>query len=187
MGWVKRHHQRLSEALRRFTRGDSGAAAVELAFVALPFFALLIGIFEIGMIFLIATTLENATDKAARQIRTGSLENQSETQAQFRTLICSQLTWLGNQCASNLLVEVQTYADFAAVTTTNPVTNKTLQAQSQLPFSMGGPGDIVLVQAYYPWTLMAPLLDGMTAQTSGGQTLITATTVFRNEPYPTTP
>ena len=52
---------------------------------------------------------------------------------------------------------------------------------------MGGPGDIVVVRAYYPWTLIAPLMDGMTAKTNSGQTLLSATATFRNEPYPTTP
>ncbi|QUD86750.1 TadE/TadG family type IV pilus assembly protein [Phenylobacterium montanum] len=175
--------------MRRFSRGERGAAAVEFALIALPFFALLMGIIEVGMIFLISTTLEDATNLAARQIRIGAMQSQAtpETASAFQAAICSHLTWLGSSCASNLEVDVRTFSQFQSVTLPNPIASGKLQPQSQLQFRMGGPGEIVLVRAYYPWNLIAPHIDGMTAQTSGGQTLITATATFRNEPYPSTP
>ncbi len=184
-----RQGRKLTRAVRRFARGQDGAAAVEFALVALPFFALLLGIIEIGMIYLISTTLEDATGNAARLIRTGSLQTQAttETASAFQAAICNKLSWLGSQCTSKLEVDVRTFAQFQSVSLPSPVANGKLQPQSQLQFTMGGPGDIVLVRAYYPWTLIAPALDGMTSQTSGGQLLITATATFRNEPYPTTP
>jgi hypothetical protein len=49
-------------------------------------------------------------------------------------------------------------------------------------FQMGGAGDIVLVRAYYPWTLIAPSLDGAIQSLSNGTKLISAATTFRNEP-----
>ena len=189
MGRTIRHSRKLTEPLRGFARGERGAAAVEFALIALPFFALLMGIVEVGMIFLISTTLEDATNTAARQIRLGAMQTQTtaETATAFQGAICNNLTWLGSSCTSNLEVDVRTFSQFQSVTLPNPISSGKLQPQSQLQFQMGGPGEIVLVRAYYPWNLIAPLIDGMTAQTSGGQTLITATATFRNEPYPTPP
>ena len=73
--------RRFISGLRRFARfaggfalGSRGAAAVEFALVSIPFLALTFGIIEIGLIYFVSTTLENATLQAAREIRTGQLQ-----------------------------------------------------------------------------------------------------------------
>ena len=166
-----------------FAEGRRGAAAVEFALVSIPFFALIFGIIEVGLIYFIAVALENATDGAAREIRTGQLQTQGgATAASFKTLICNQLGWLGSNCTSNLSVQVQTFSTFSTVTQTSPIVNGAIN-QNNLLFSLGGPGDIVLVQAFYQWTVLAPALDNLSTPLSGGKTLLTSTAVFRNEPY----
>jgi Flp pilus assembly protein TadG len=168
----------------RFAKGRRGAAAVEFALVSIPFFALLFGIIEVGLIYFVATTLEAATNEAAREIRTGQLQSQGTpvTSATFKTLICNQLSWLGSNCTSNLLVQVQTYSSFATITQPSPIVNGQVN-QNNMAFSMGGPGDIVLVQAFYQWTVLAPALDNIGTPLNGGKMLLTSTAVFRNEPY----
>ena len=52
----------------------------------------------------------------------------------------------------------------------------------QTTFDTGGPSQIVLVRAYYPWKLYVPLASGALDKT-GGKTLLTSITTFRNEPY----
>ena len=63
-----RHPFRPLAALRRFAKAQRGATAVEFAIVVVPFMILLFGTMELGMVFLVSTTLQNATDNAARQI-----------------------------------------------------------------------------------------------------------------------
>jgi Flp pilus assembly protein TadG len=168
----------------RFTRSRRGAAAVEFALVSIPFFALLFGIIEIGLIYFIATTLEAATNEAARQIRTGQLQSQGTpaTQASFKTLVCNQMSWLGSNCTANLAIQVQTFSSFQTITQPSPISNGQID-QTKLAFDMGGPGDIVLVQAFYQWTVLVPALDRIGTPLSGGKMLLTSTSVFRNEPY----
>jgi Flp pilus assembly protein TadG len=168
----------------RFAKGRRGAAAVEFALVSIPFFALLFGIIEVGLIYFVATTLEAATNEAAREIRTGQLQSQTGTvnATTFKTLICNQLTWLGSNCTSNLFVQVQTYSSFQTISQPSPIVNGQMN-QNTMTFSMGGPGDIVLVQAFYQWTVLAPALDNIGTPISGGKMLLTSTAVFRNEPY----
>jgi Flp pilus assembly protein TadG len=177
---------RLRRFAGRFVHGRRGAAAVEFALVSIPFFALLFGIVEVGLIYFVATTLEMATNEAAREIRTGQLQGQTtpETVAAFKTLICGQLSWLGSSCTSNLFVQVQTYSSFATITQPSPITSGALN-QNTMSFSLGGPGDIVLVQSFYQWTVLAPALDNIGTPISGGKMLLTSTSVFRNEPYGT--
>ena len=182
-------HLRMGRLAARFWRNDQAATAVEFALIALPFVMLLIGIVEIGMVFMVATALESATDVAARQIRIGALQTgtTTATAATFKTAVCNHMSWLAGPCASKLEVDVRTFTQFQTVALPNPVSSGSLLAQNQLTFSLGGPGSIVLVRTYYPWTLMAPLLDKMATQTSNGQIIISATTTFRNEPYPSSP
>jgi Flp pilus assembly protein TadG len=175
---------RLRRFVGRFARGRRGAAAVEFALVSIPFFALLFGIIEVGLIYFVATTLEAATNEAAREIRTGQLQGQAipETAAGFKTLICNQVAWLGANCTNNLFVQVQTFSSFQTITQPSPIQSGTIN-QNNLTFSLGGPGDIVMVQAFYQWTVLAPALDNIGTPISGGKMLLSSTSVFRNEPY----
>jgi Flp pilus assembly protein TadG len=174
---------RLRRFLGRFARGRRGAAAVEFALVSIPFFALMFGIIEVGLIYFVATTLEAATNDAARDIRTGSIQGQTvpETPAAFKTLVCNKVSWL-TSCSSNLFVQVQTFSSFNSITQPSPIQSGAIN-QNNLKFSLGGPGDIVMVQTFYEWTVLAPALDQIGTPISGGKMLLSSTSVFRNEPY----
>ena len=52
-------------------RRREGSTAVEFALVAFPFFILLFGILEIGLMLLVDALVETAASDAGRQIRTG--------------------------------------------------------------------------------------------------------------------
>ena len=174
---------RLRAGLSRFSRGRSGSTAVEFAMLAMPFLGLLFGIIELGMIYLISTTLDNATTDAARQIRTGSVQTSgSATANSFATLVCNEMSWLGSNCTANLSVDVRTFTTFSSTNVADPITSGTFNTGSLL-FQTGGPDDIVLVRTYYPWTLVVPFLDGSVARLSNNKTLIESSTTFRNEPY----
>ncbi len=63
-----------------------------MALIATPFFLLLFGIVELGMIFLVASSLENATAEAARTIRTGEMQTAGgATASTFKTRHLQQL------------------------------------------------------------------------------------------------
>jgi Flp pilus assembly protein TadG len=174
---------RFGGLLRRFRRARGGAAAVEMALVAMPFFMLLFGILELALIFLVSSSLENATAQAARTIRTGSFQNgATPTAAAFKTTICNDFGWLQSDCTSNLYVDVRTFANFTSIAAPQPVQNGVFNAAA-LTCNPGSPGDIVVVRAYYQWPLIAPLMSQALQQLNGGKTLITSTATFRNEPY----
>ena len=175
--------RRLRRLLRRLIRSENGAAAVEMALVATPFLMLLFGIVEIGMIFLISASLENGMDLAARTVRTGQFQTGgTATAAAFKTAICNSFGWFQADCITNLSVDVRTFATFASVTAPQPVQNGTFNA-SALTFDPGNANDIVVVRAYYKWTLLAPMFNQAFQQLNGGVALLTATAAFRNEPY----
>ena len=173
---------RLHDFAARFRIARRGATAVEFAMLALPFFGLLCGILEIGMIFIVATTLDDATTTAARTIRTGQLQTAGgSSSSSFVSTICTQLSWLGSNCGANLSVDVETFSQFSSITPPSLVVNGVYTPPTN--FSIGGPGDIVVVRSYYQWALFTPVMDQAMQTINGGKTLITSTATFRNEPY----
>jgi Flp pilus assembly protein TadG len=169
--------------LARFLKARDGQAAVEMALVATPFFMLLFGVLELALIFLVSSSLENATALAARTIRTGSFQNGgAPNAAAFKTTICNAFGWLQADCMTNLSIDVRTFQSFASITAPQPVQNGQFNP-AVLSCNPGAPGDIVVVRAYYQWPLIAPLMSQALQQISGGKALITSTATFRNEPY----
>lgn len=168
--------------LRRFVAARRGATAVEFALVAAPFLALMFGVLELGLVFMVSTTLDNATEAAARTIRTGQLQAAGGSANTFKTAVCNNMTWLGASCAGKLTVDVRTFPKFADVAMTSPVTNGAIDA-SKTNFTTGGGEDIVVVRAYYEWTLITPMLNAGLANLGGTKRLVYSTVTFRNEPY----
>lgn len=166
---------------RLFARARRGAVTVEFAFVAIPFLMLIFAIIELGLVFLVSITLENAVIDVGRTIRTGELQTAGRTAAAFKTAVCTEMGWVGSTCSAALSLDVRTFAGFSASSTALAA------AKPNTPcWDPGGPGSIVLIRAYYDWPLITPLLKtGL--QSSNGKRMVTATTAFSNEPYSDTP
>jgi Flp pilus assembly protein TadG len=162
--------------LRRFTRADDGAVAIEFAFVAIPFVILVFAILELGLTFLVSMSLENALANVDRTIRTGALQTSGGDATKFRQAVCSEMSWLGSSCASSIILDVRVLPSFAQTKDlTEPKANTTC-------FDPGGPGSIVLVRGYYKWPLITPLLEEAVSGSSGDRK-VTYAAVFANEPY----
>ncbi|HEX2816276.1 MAG TPA: TadE/TadG family type IV pilus assembly protein [Phenylobacterium sp.] len=176
---------RLSRFASRFARAERGATAVEFGLVSLPILMMIFGLLEIAMVFLVGTTLDQATQAAARQIRTGEFQTSATpTKAAFKALVCQRMTWLQPKCNADLWLDVQTYSDFATLAATPPMNAPAFDPNTTC-FSTGQPTDIVLVRAYFEWDLITPLLSVALQNMGGGsgKRLISSTTAFRNEPY----
>ena len=176
--WLKRAFARLR------ARARSGTAAIEFALVAPVFFLMLFGTIETGIIYFAGTALQNATDDAARMVRTGQAAGMSE--AQFKTQICGEISGLisAGTCSANLQVDIRQYATFTAasypaVTNANGSLNT---AAMQYPGSLA-PCEVVLVRAFYPWSIITPLMQPLLENMPNGQYLLAAAAAFRSEPY----
>ena len=180
---------RLIRFTARFARAQRGATAVEFGLISLPVLVMIFGLLELVMVFLAATTLDTATQTAARQIRTGEFQNSSVvTKDAFKALVCQQMSWLASKCATDLWLDVRTFSDFSSLAAAPPPDGSTFDPNA-LCFSAGAPTDIVLVRAYFQWNLITPLLIPAFENMGGGsgKRLITSTTAFRNEPFNTNP
>jgi Flp pilus assembly protein TadG len=199
----------LSALHRRFwVKSDQGSAAIEFAFVAPIFFALMLGIMEIGVMTFAQFALQNAVTNAGRLIRTGQAQainpvsasqcinnsvagNYSTSQDWFRGQICCGVSALLDCSNSKLFVNVSSnsggFTSGTSFTSTfSNVTNS---------YSPGNACDVVLVRATYSWTVwfpgLAKLLNSNNApnylvnMTDGSGHLLSGTAAFRNEPFNT--
>ncbi len=150
---------------------------------------MIFGLLELALVFLVTTTLDTATQWASRQIRTGEFQTSgSNTAADFKNLVCSEMTWLSSKCNADLWIDVRTFSNFSGLATT-PAINPTTFNPNTICFSAGQPTDIVLVRAYFEWALFTPLLSSALVNmgSGSGMRLVNSTTAFRNEPFNTTP
>jgi Flp pilus assembly protein TadG len=173
---------KLTAPARRFARAQNGSAAVEFALVAAPFLALMFAILETALVFFAGQTLESAATDTARLIMTGQAQTAGYSKDDFKTAVCNRLAGGLFDCSNGVYVDVKTYTSFTSITTTPPIANGQLDT-SNMAYTPGQPGDIVVVRLYYQWPVYVSIFDGNLSNLSGNKRLLVATSVFRNEPY----
>lgn len=167
--------------LRFFRKERSGAAAIEFAIVAAPFFALLFALIEIGLVFFGSFTLENAVDEAGRMIRTGQAQQQGFSEDRFKEEVCNNVYALFD-CMTGLKIDVRKFDDFTGVNLPPPL-NGEGELQDNFQYDPGVGGEIVVVRAFYEWSLIANIPGAGLGNMGNGSRLVTATATFRNEPF----
>jgi Flp pilus assembly protein TadG len=168
---------------RRFKRDRSGHAAVEFGLVALPFFMLLLGLGELGLIGFAQTSLDHSATEVARQIRTGQSQMAGQSYSQMKQMLCDEMTSLVSlDCDANLFLDVDTFASFVTVSNTSPLSGGSLN-QGGFGYNPGVSSSIVVVRAYYRWHVLTPIFQEVFANMNGGDRLLVSTLMFRNEPY----
>src|SRR5262249_14526943 len=143
-------------------------------------------IIELGIVFIISMTLDDATMAASRQIRTGQLQTAGgagNTAGGFKNTICNNMAWIKATCLSNLSIDVETYPSFAPANPTNPVQASGRSTTGGLGYSPGVARTVEVVRAYFRWKLITPFLSQSLSKLSDGEAVITSTVTFRNEPY----
>ena len=167
--------------LRRFRRDSKAATAVEFGLISIPFFALLFAILETFLLFFASQSIETATERAGRLIRTGQAQVAGLSEADFKTAVCDALNGLFN-CEQGLTVDVRTYAQFGDVDLGRPIDEDGNHVEDN-EYQLGQGGDIVVVRSFYEWPIHTNLLGLGLANLANGKNLIAAATAFRNEPF----
>lgn len=159
-------------------RDERGAAMIEFALVAPPFVLLLVGTLEVSLMFFTDAVIEGAAKEAARQIRTGNVQNSADPETAFRTKLCDEL--FGVIDCSKVVFNVQTFANFGAVSM--PVEIDEDGKVVNTGFVPGGASAVTVVRAMYRWQFFTPLIDQAMPTGFGGHMLV-STVAFQNEPY----
>lgn len=188
-GWLRARARKL---LRRWRRDESGATAVEMAMVALPFLMLLFGIMTVCLFYFANFAIENAVWQAARAIRTGQLQNgqgaysgtttNADKKAAFKKALCAAAPSFLD-CNGKAVVIVQSNANFSGISQPSCTSDGNIISDGSAAFSAGAGSSVVLVTVCYPWTLGGKLPLFKLGDLKDGSVLMQASVAFRSEPY----
>ncbi len=174
---------RRTSLLARFRENRRGTVAIEFAMIALPFFLLIFAIIEVVLSFMAQEVMANATDDIARQLRTGELRAANVSGNQLRDRLCARL-FLPEAGCPNLVVDLQSYASFATVPITIPLTPGGDVNATGFRNSVGGTGTINQLRVFYRWPILTNLMrDRIDSIHGTGRTLLFSTTTWKNEPF----
>jgi len=175
---------RFRTALRRFGRARRGSAAVEFSIVALPFFFLILGLAEIGLLGLAQSSLNFAVAETGREIRTGQAQMSGVTAQQIESRICTRLNrFMNMNCVGTLFVDVDRFNSFVEIDSQNsPIVNGEIDT-SGFGYNPGAASDIVVVRVFYRWSVVTPMFQAVLGNVSGGDRMLISTMMFRNEPF----
>lgn len=163
-----------------FRRAQDGSVAVEFSLLAIPFFALLFAMIETSVVYFATSNLDSVVSTAGRLIRTGQVQAGGLSAADFKDIICGDMTLISD-CDAGLHVDVRNFSNFNSVNFPS-LTDEDGNPVENTVFQPGGPGDIVLVRVYYSWGVMSPSFIGLSNLEGGGR-LIASSVAFRNEPF----
>ncbi|MFN3228849.1 MAG: TadE/TadG family type IV pilus assembly protein [Asticcacaulis sp.] len=170
------------DALLRGFRNESGAGAVEFALVVAPFLFLLFGVMELALIVLAGITLEGATDRFSRLVRTGQFPTATATPEKIKAEICKGMTFFSTDCVNSLVVDVRVLSDYSNIPTADPISNGNFD-NSQIQSKIGNGGEIQMVRAYMQWTLLFPMMKPVFHTLDSGKSVLSAKTTFKNEQF----
>lgn len=158
---------------------DRGATAVEFAFVALPFMALLFAILETAIIFAAGEILQTTVTDASRLIMTGKVKSADKTA--FKSKMCERMISMFD-CESQLSVDVRSLKTLNGVGRANPYVDGKYDT-SRWGYETGGSGAVVIVTASYPWPTFMDIAGFNLAEGTTRQRILTGTAIFKNEAY----
>jgi Flp pilus assembly protein TadG len=148
---------------------------VEFALVAPLLCFALLSVFEIGMLGMMSSGLDNAVGEVARKIRTGQATAPTDA-ASFEDQICANLGGTTSACRTRLVVSVQKYSKFFDA-------GGGVNAQPDGSFNKGAAGDIVIVKANYNWPLMSPFVATAFHRSEPLTVTLGSRLAFKNEPF----
>jgi Flp pilus assembly protein TadG len=175
--------RRRARDISRFRAARQGATVVEFALIAPAFIACLFAIIQTTLFLFAQQVLQTAAVEAGRTFMTGQSQNSNVSQNQFATNVC-QLVQALFTC-SKLMVNVQAYNSFSGANAAAPslTYNANGSVNNTWSYSLGSPGQVMVVQLIYQWPLFGMPLGSVLPNLGNGTTEMMGVTAFRVEPY----
>ncbi|NNE59112.1 MAG: pilus assembly protein [Hellea sp.] len=175
--------------IRRYKNNRDGATAIEFAILALPFMALLFSIIELAVVFFLSSTLSHAMNETARDIRTGEFQATCGGATEFKDAVCDNMGTLGN--CNNMRIDVVSSPTgrfepglLPPTPTTEDPSNPGEPQKNPDVYMSTSARSVVVVRAQYYHQLAFPGQFTRLSNQPGNNRVITASTAFRNEPFP---
>lgn len=191
--------------LKRLFRSKDGAAAIEFALLAIPYFLIVFAIIETFVAYTAEQLVANAVDTMGRKLRTGNITYSTTNttaptymdETKFRRAFCGEISIL-IKCSeaeitavtktNKLFLDAKPYTNFSDMPTTIPIGGDGDLNTTGLSFAPGGAGTKNMLRAYYRWDIMTdllrPYISNIRPTTGSNYFLIVETSAFKNEDYP---
>lgn len=166
--------------IRRFKNDDGGATAIEFAMIAGPFFLLIFAIIESSIYFLAGQYLETSVDDVGRMVRTGQLDDQT-SEADFKSEICDRVSVLFD--CNKLKVDLAVAATFDDLSEPPKPDADGNYPPGAFNYDPPGPSQIAQISVRYDWPVITNFAAPLMYNKSSRVALLSATAVFRTEPY----
>lgn len=166
--------------LKSLKRDESGATMIEMALVSIPFFFLIMGAIEFGLIMHVSSVMANATAEASRLAITGNSYDDLRSGADERNMSRPQFIRytiqkrLGSWYRPGRLdIRIRTTSSYGSVRG-----NRTVVTDAG---GVGGSQDIVTYNVDYRWRVMTPIMSSIIGR--DGNYIIRSVVVSMNEAY----
>jgi Flp pilus assembly protein TadG len=179
--FLAKYSRRRARDMSRFCVARQGATVVEFALIAPAFLGVLIALFQTAIFLFGQMVLQTAAVQAGRYFMTGQAQNGGWTASTIRNEVCPTIQALFT-CAS-VIVVVQSYSSFAAANTSAPQLYSNGQPVTSFSFDPGTPGEIMVVQLVYQWSVVSGPLGFVLSNLPNSAAEIIGVTAFRVEPY----
>jgi Flp pilus assembly protein TadG len=186
-----RHMFQRHRLLTRFLSQTKGSAAIEFGALAGIVLLLIVEAMQAGFFLYTSASLDQATNRAARQILTGAVANQGLTAALFRTQVLCPLLPAGMACSS-IITNIRAVSEdlypngfYNFVKSDQSGIIPPIMDNTQTSYCPGSAGSYVYIQVYYAMPLFSPTWRTLAATTWNGAvvSLVSAAAAFKSEPY----
>ena len=177
---------RIRSKLTAFRHASQGTTAIEFGAVAFPFIMIIMFILFVSLILFYRTTLDYATQKAARALMVGTPQTTGQTATQFRSnTLCPYLTLVFFDCTKltiNLVTVTETAEPTAYVNFVTPDLSAILVPPPSINYCPGVGSSYEVLEVLYPLPVYLSLFAAA-PNVVQGQFLLLSTATFRNEPF----
>lgn len=158
--------------MTKFLRNEKGTSIIEFAFIAILVFGLLFAIVDLGMMFYVNLTMQNAVREGARFAITGNNQD-PDLRASVIEKIEEKSVGLCNKNPCTIAFFVVHGVNRDPLPPSDPN-----DPQSLL---VGAPNDIIEITVDYSWPLLTPLMKPFFPN---GKYNFRVGATMRNEPFP---
>jgi hypothetical protein len=185
------------KSIRRFARCQRGTTAMEFAFVVPILLFFTVGILEFSIMFMAQNVLENATNSASREGKTGHIGSGMTREEYMLSLIQSRINRLMD--IEQITLDTKVYRSLEDVGRPEPYTDANNNGHYDTGESytdsnhnghwdadmgvegLGNAGEVVVYTVTYPWQTLTPFLGNVLG--SDGIITLNSRILVKNEPY----
>lgn len=170
----------------KFGRDERGVTLVEFALLSPIFVPLIFSVFETSVVYTKIAMVNHAVSTVSKDIYIGTASSGTLTYDVLEQNICDNMVMSGDDCTSNLVLELTEIASLADLPDTDAVCEYTdIDIKPAVSYDPGGSSSIVFMRVCFVTDIFTPGIGfGLRLpKTDGDKFALVSSAAFVNEPY----